>query len=655
MPAADTEIDADAATDPADLAAAERLLAETFGFDAFRPGQAEVVGKLLAGRSVLSVFPTGGGKSLCYQLPALLLDGLTLVVSPLIALMKDQVDALRAQGVAAARLDSSLTADEVFAIYDALDRGELKLLYVAPERLANERFVHRLSQLRIGLLAIDEAHCISEWGHNFRPDYLKLARFAEAQGVGRVLALTATATPAVSKDVRAAFGIAAEDHVQTGFYRPNLELRITPTAARDRQARLLDLLAREVDGPAVVYVTLQRTAELVAQRLSAAGVEARPYHAGLEADERSRVQEAFMAGDLRVVVATIAFGMGIDKADIRAVIHHNLPKSLENYAQEIGRAGRDGLPSRCEVLASADDCATLSNFTYGDTPTAEGLAALVRDLLGRGPEFSVSRYRLSQDHDLRPLVVATALTYLELGGVLAATAPHYTGYKLKPTRPLEEVIEGFDPARQAFLREVFRRAKKGRTWWSLEPADVALAIGEPRERIVAAVGYLEGQGELEVKASGLRHGYRRLQDEVDAGALIADLVAQFARREERDVARVQSLVDLAEHEGCLVRRLLIHFGDDLEADCGHCSRCLGHPAAPLPRAEPRPLGDPERALAQELRAEGHEALAHPRQLARLLCGLPSPQTQRAMLTRDPRFGRLTEWPFPQVLQLAETL
>src|SRR5688500_8890104 len=275
--------------DPSDV------LSEVFGFPAFREGQQAAIDRLLAGRSVLAVFPTGAGKSLCYQLPALMLDGLTLVISPLIALMKDQIDFLVEKGVRAARLDSSVGIEELRQTYRALRDGSLKLLYVAPERLANERFLQTLKSLNLSMLAVDEAHCISEWGHNFRPDYMKIAALASDLGVARVLALTATATPGVAKDIAAAFAIAAEDVVQTGLYRPNLSLHVTPVESSARDALLLDRLRSRPRGPTIVYVTLQKTAEDVASGLAAAGLPARPYHAGMDAELRHEVQDWFMA------------------------------------------------------------------------------------------------------------------------------------------------------------------------------------------------------------------------------------------------------------------------------------------------------------------------------------------------------------------------
>ena len=383
-------------------------LAEHFGFEQFQPGQRAVIECLLKGRSAAAVFPTGGGKSLCYQLPALLLPGVTLVVSPLIALMKDQIDALARRGIAARRLDSSLDAQAYREVMSQLRMGSLRLLYVAPERFNNERFRAAMADVRISLFAIDEAHCISEWGHNFRPDYLKLAGIARELKVERVLALTATATPPVLADICRVFEIESEDAIRTGFHRPNLQLLTAVVAAPERDARLIDALTRHPAGPGIVYVTRQQTAETLSARLVAAGLPARAYHAGLEAPERSDVQEWFLASSTALVVATIAFGMGIDKADIRHVYHYNPPKSLENYAQEIGRAGRDGLPSVCQIFYCSDDLNVLENFVYGDTPDANAVVALVDFLFTSGEAFDLALYETANRFDIRPLVWTTS-------------------------------------------------------------------------------------------------------------------------------------------------------------------------------------------------------------------------------------------------------
>src|SRR4051794_35916423 len=286
------------------------VLAATFGFDAFRPGQEQVVEALLAGRSALAVFPTGAGKSLCYQLPALLLEGTTIVVSPLIALMKDQLDFLQRAGIDAARLDSSLDAFEQRAVFERLRAGTLKLLYVAPERFDNERFLTQLARARISLFAVDEAHCISEWGHNFRPGYLKLAERARELAAERVLALTATATPAVVADIRAGLGIGEAAAVAPAFSRPTPPLLTTPAPAAERDERLLQRLRERPPGPTIVYVTLQRTSVRVAELLAAAGLPARPYHARIATDQRVAGQWRWTRSGGAVVVAPLAIAMG---------------------------------------------------------------------------------------------------------------------------------------------------------------------------------------------------------------------------------------------------------------------------------------------------------------------------------------------------------
>ncbi|MCW0218947.1 MAG: RecQ family ATP-dependent DNA helicase [Prosthecobacter sp.] len=645
---------------PHDLTA---TLHRYFGHKAFRPGQEEVMQALLEGRSSLALFPTSAGKSLCYQLPALLMEGVTLVISPLIALMKDQVESLQAKGIGAARLDSSLKLEEVQQVFEDLRTGVTKLLYIAPERLMNENFMERLKRLKIAMMAVDEAHCISEWGHNFRPEYLRLAHVAKELGISPVLALTATATPSVAADIRRAFDIAQADHIQTSFHRPNLHYRITPCPAVKRKEMLTKLLLKR-QVPSIVYVTLQQTAEEVATHLQRNGVNALAYHAGLPDEHRHAAQDGFMTGQTDVIVATIAFGMGIDKADIRAVYHYNLPKTLENYMQETGRAGRDGKTSVCEMLACQDDCIVLENFTFGDTPTPQSLRQLVDHLLRQGDEFDISIYELSGSTDIRPLVIETVLTNLELGGLVRPLGMFYSSYQYSFLQPEARVLAGHKPERQAFLRRLFSCGKRGSKWTTLSPDEAATEMQEPRERIMSALTWLQEAGEIQMKPSGARQRYRLCGDPAlrDPDQVAKKMQTLFAERETRDVERLNQILELASQRECITRWLLRYFGEEMPADCGTCTSCkerekgqdMSEPRA-IPRS-PRPdITTEDVAAIREILDARHAALRTPRQLTRFLCGISSPATSRGRLTRLGSFGMLEQVPFADVLAQAETM
>jgi len=336
------------------------LLKQYFGFTTFRPLQEEIIRDALAGKDVFALLPTGGGKSLCFQLPALAQDGLTVVVSPLIALMKDQVDALQASGVAATFLNSSLTADESRKRLRGLHTGQYRLLYAAPERLMLSGFLADLQKWNVKLIAVDEAHCISEWGHDFRPEYRQIADLRGHFPDVPFMALTATATGRVREDIIAHLKLREPRTYVASFNRPNLTYRVLAKSRPYDQ--VLDFLRARPNDSGIVYCSSRKAAESVAANLSEDGVKARPYHAGLTPEERSKHQELFLRDDVRVICATIAFGMGINKPNVRFVIHHDLPKNIEGYYQETGRAGRDGLPSECVLLFSAGDVVKQTGF-----------------------------------------------------------------------------------------------------------------------------------------------------------------------------------------------------------------------------------------------------------------------------------------------------
>jgi len=362
----------------------QTILKDTFGYDSFRPLQREVIENVLARRDTLAVMPTGGGKSLCYQIPALLFDGLTLVVSPLIALMKDQVEQLRAAGVPALFLNSSLQPDEYQQNMAWLRDGSVRMLYVAPETLLTPRLFDLLSSVKVDLMTIDEAHCNSEWGHDFRPEYRQLAEVRKQFPQAVCLALTATATARVRSDIKSSLGFAQSNEFVASFNRENLYIEVRPK--QDAAIQTLRFLERFKDLSGIIYCFSRKQVDELAYSLERHGHNARPYHAGLEDDERRRNQEAFIRDDIQIIVATIAFGMGINKPDVRFVLHYDLPKSIEGYYQEIGRAGRDGLPAHCLLLYSYSDVAKLKYFVNQKEGTERQVAQQHLDAIVRFAE-----------------------------------------------------------------------------------------------------------------------------------------------------------------------------------------------------------------------------------------------------------------------------
>ena len=402
-------------------ASATSALERHFGYQRFRPGQAEAVNAVLAGRDTLVVMPTGAGKSLVYQLPALALPGVTLIVSPLVALMKDQVDHLVALGKPATYINSSLPAEEQTARVQWLAQGAYKLVYVAPERLRHRVFLQALLAAGVSRVAVDEAHCISQWGHDFRPDYLSLGQVVAGLGHPPTVALTATATPQVQDDIVQRLDLRDPLRLVTGFNRPNLFFEVRPAPDDAAKLRELSALLDSDPGPAIVYTGTRKDAETVGQYLAGLGIAAAFYHAGLDADTRRRVQDSFMQDTTRVIVATNAFGMGVDKPDIRLVVHHSLPSSLEAYYQEAGRAGRDDRPARCVLLYAAKDRGLQEWFIENDSPTQYELRYLLTTLrrFARDDQVRVSDAELTRATRLPDVKLRVGLSQLaQLGAIV---------------------------------------------------------------------------------------------------------------------------------------------------------------------------------------------------------------------------------------------
>ncbi|HEY6806033.1 MAG TPA: ATP-dependent DNA helicase RecQ [Pyrinomonadaceae bacterium] len=398
-------------------------LKKHFGFEDFREGQRDVITSILSGKDVMVVMPTGSGKSLCYQLPAMMLDGATLVVSPLIALMKDQVDALHARGLPATFINSAINENEQRSRIEGIRRGEYKLVYVAPERFRSPRFNDALRSINISLFAVDEAHCVSTWGHDFRPDYLKLKHIIESLGSTPTLALTATATPYVRSDIIQQLGLKTPQTFVSGFDRPNLSIEVVHTQREREKITQIKRLARSHNGSGIIYASTRKAVEQVGGKLLEQGASVVLYHAGMSDGQRVRAQEDFMTGRKQMIVATNAFGMGIDKSDIRFVAHYQMPGSIEAYYQEIGRAGRDGEPSTCLLLFNYADKNTHDFFIEGSYPDG----ALIRSVYDALVATRTKRVELSASEiakragEKNEMAVNSALYLLERAGHIERT------------------------------------------------------------------------------------------------------------------------------------------------------------------------------------------------------------------------------------------
>lgn len=664
-----------------DQGAQNASLANTFGFDQFRGGQQQVVSQLLNGQSSLAIFPTGSGKSLCYQFCALHLPHLTLVVSPLLALMKDQLAFLQSKGIAAGSIDSTLSPDEQRSTMERVRSSEIKILMVSVERFKNERFRQFIDSVAVSMLVVDEAHCISEWGHNFRPDYLKLPDYRAQLNIPLVLLLTATATKKVKLDMAKRFAIEPQHVVQTGFYRKNLDLHVSATLEREKNQTLIQIIQAQ-QGCGIVYVTLQHSAEQVAQRLAADGVSAKAYHAGLGDEVRQRVQQDFMEGRIQVVVATIAFGMGIDKSDIRFVVHYDLPKSIENYSQEIGRAGRDGQLSHCITLGNLDGLHTVENFVYGDTPELQGIQILLDDIrqgtqnhiakpIGQhatrhenngATEFShASQWELqinglSTLSNIRQLPLKTLLVQLELMGIVRPQYAYFADVRFKFLQDKADVLARFDENRQAFLTSVFANTDFKKIWGSLNFDSLFEQTGAERARVVAALEYLAQNQLIELQTKQITEVFQVDTDKLNQPELAQTLHAYFTDKEQKELQRIAMLVRFFQLDKCLSHNLSRYF-DDLNTPekCGHCSVCRGevahlHVTSEVPEIDELAVAEAMQALAKHIEGKVEYRLSEDT-YCRFLTGMTMPLFTRLKIRQVRGYAMCEKSRYPAIKEV----
>ena len=569
------------------LAAARQLLRDRFAYPDFRPGQTEAVASVLDGRDTLVILPTGGGKSLCYQVPALVLDGLTVVISPLISLMKDQVDALVARGIPATFINSTLTQAEVSSRMAAVQRGEVKLLYLAPERFDVGRMADRLREIGVTLLAIDEAHCISEWGHDFRPSYLRVKDVRKRLGNPPTVALTATATPEVREDIARQLELREPTVVITGFDRTNLSYHVIPTkndAAKDETlvALLREHLSTHAAGVAIVYASTRKTVERIAQLLTKAKLPALGYHAGLDDEHRADVQDAFMSERVRVIVATNAFGMGIDKPNVRLVVHYAMPGTLEAYYQEAGRAGRDRAPATAILLHAFPDRFTHEFFIKGALPERETVAAVYDALVKRSDReglvvASVAEVAATARGKVSDREAESALRILQRGGALGIADASRTMAQVRllaaPERIKAELSEDAHGLELALLRALWKRAGS-----ALHTGIVANLDAMP-PGIGGAMGAAPLLDALQARQMLV---WKRLGEGLTltdrSGPLTGWPIdwAGLDRRRQGELRKLEAVQQYAYTKYCRRGFVLRYFGDPAaKSRCDNCDVCLG--------------------------------------------------------------------------------
>ena len=579
------------------LAEARAGLVRHFGWECFRPGQEEVIGAVLSGRNVVVVMPTGAGKSLCYQLPATLLPGVTLVVSPLIALMKDQVEQLVARGIGAAFINSTLSDAERAERLQRLRERAYKLVYAAPERLRSPAFLEALAEAGVDLFAVDEAHCISQWGHDFRPDYALLGKVRQRLRPPRTVALTATATPEVRQDIARCLLMKDPQVFVAGFDRPDLFLEVTKVSGEAGRRAACARLAAE-GGPGLVYCATRKAAEGMHRSLKEQGHDTVLYHAGLQEDARRRAQDTFMASRRAVAVATCAFGMGIDKPDIRFVAHANIPRAVEAYYQEIGRAGRDGRGARAVLLFNHADVFTQERLIRISYPPA-AVFADTWAVLQQEPEFDRGVALLAAQIGTSEPEVSAVLKLLEREGKLVRSGrgEGAWGLSLRPKAP--QAHPGSSAARALLALLLAELPAEG--WSRVQLPALAQRSGLKVEEVRHALALLERAGALEVHRPFSGRTIRTLE-RVPFEQLGLDL-ARVRELERRSLLLLRRMTDYAYWRQCRRAFILRYFGEqDVPSSCGACDVCAGPRRAVCSEASaPAPPGTPP--------VELHSALA----------------------------------------------
>lgn len=561
----------------------QTLLTQFFNHREFRPSQLAIIESVLSGKDTLAILPTGGGKSICFQIPALMLPGICIVISPLIALMNDQVARLQEKKIAAASLHSGQTREEMEEIIQQAEDGELKLLYVSPERITSDLFLDSLPQMRVGLLAVDEAHCVSQWGYDFRPAYLRIAELRRYLPGVPLIALTASATPAVREDILLQLKMKEPSCFFNSFYRSNLQYHCQYTAATD--AVLLDLL-KENKGSAIIYCSSRKQTHHIAEWLQLHQISTAPYHAGLPQSERNKNQEEWISDQIRVMAATNAFGMGIDKPNVRLVIHLSAPECLEHYYQEAGRAGRDEQQARAVLLVLPDQIKRLELLTEQKFPEIEVIKKIYSDLAGffqlpagsgEGQSFEFDLPLFCSRFHHPPMRVMHVLDLLEREGHLRYSSSVYKPSQLVFTIEREQLrsLEESYPT-HANLLQTLLRAYPGILHYRVKIYEQQLArlSGMQPAEVKQQLKELTHGGVVEYQPASESPQIHYLLNRAPAAHLYIDL-DRYYNRKKAFAERLQAMINyLKQDNTCRSRKIQVYFGEKVDKDCEQCDVCL---------------------------------------------------------------------------------
>ncbi len=584
------------------------ILKQYWGYESFRPLQEDIIRSVIDGQDTLALMPTGGGKSICFQVPGLYLDGICLVISPLIALMKDQVHNLEQRGIPARAVYSGMPYAEIDRTFDNCIYGQIRFLYLSPERLTTELARERLQRMRVSLIAVDEAHCISQWGYDFRPSYLEIAKIRELLPQTPVLALTATAIPAVVDDIQRQLEFRAPHLLQTSFARSNLAYVVL--REEGKQEKLYDIL-RKVPGPGIVYVRNRRQTKEIARLLQRKGISADFYHAGLSPQERSDKQDAWIQNQTRIIVSTNAFGMGIDKPDARVVVHYELPDSLEAYFQEAGRAGRDGRKAYAVLLYNASDRQRLERQYAQSFPPIKEIRRVYRALgsylqlavgAGQGQNFDFDILRFTKTYELNMMTTLHCLRLLEQAGWIALTDAVFqpASLHIKVSKDQMYDYQLRNPKFDKILKTILRTYQGAfHHYINLREAQLARFLDMSPEDLQKSLHLMQKDGIVNYHPQSEQPQLIFTEARVEADHLTIDQEL-YNFRKNRYLERINKAISYAETPVCRSQQLLRYFGETEAAPCGICDVCLGRHRRELSDADFNKLKEKiQRVLARE--------------------------------------------------------